>query len=117
MMTLKPSARALVAKSTRRSGVRWAETIRASYSTSSASSVSAARRMVGQSVWLPMTMATSGFVNIEPYVPQAPQSAHLAQISPQNKAAEGSGDDVGQQNILQLHDAILERQLSFFQPL
>jgi hypothetical protein len=43
--------------------------------------------MVGQSDWLPMTMATGGFVSIEPLVPQAPQSAHLAQIWPQNKAA------------------------------
>ena len=58
MMTLKPSAFAPLAKATSRSGVRWAETIRASWPTPSASSVSAARRITAQSDWLPMMIAT-----------------------------------------------------------
>src|SRR6185437_6978932 len=57
MMTLNPAALAPLAKATMRSGVRWAETMRASYSTSSSSSVSAARRIVAQSDWEPMMMA------------------------------------------------------------
>src|SRR5882724_931152 len=43
-----------------RLGVRWAETMRASCGTPSASSVSAAWRKVAQSDWLPMMMPTSG---------------------------------------------------------
>ena len=58
--TLKPAAFAPLAKATSRSGVRWAETMRASWGTPSASSVSAAWRMVAQSDWLPMMMATGG---------------------------------------------------------
>src|SRR5690606_12805194 len=58
MITLKPSSAAPWAKAKSRSGVRWAETIRASYATSSWSSAAAAQRMVGQSDWLPMTIAT-----------------------------------------------------------
>ncbi len=56
--TLKPSALAPLAKATSRSGVRWAETIRASWPTPSASSVAAAWRIVAQSDWLPMITAT-----------------------------------------------------------
>src|SRR5690606_38330282 len=55
---LNPSPAAPLAKLASRSGVRWAETIRASYATSSLSSASAAHFIVGQSDWLPMTMAT-----------------------------------------------------------
>src|SRR5688572_621745 len=58
-MTLKPSPAAPLANATIRSGVRCAETIRASQATPSLSSTSAAARMVGQSDWLPITMATS----------------------------------------------------------
>ena len=58
MTTLWPEARAPLAKATSRSGVRWAETIRAMKGTPSAASVSAACRMVAQSDWLPMMMAT-----------------------------------------------------------
>ena len=58
MMTLNPEVFAPLAKATSRSGVRWAETISASYPTSRASSVSAARRITVQSDWLPMMMAT-----------------------------------------------------------
>ena len=43
-----------------RLGVRWAETMRASNGTPSASSVSAAWRMVAQSDWLPMIRPTAG---------------------------------------------------------
>ena len=43
---------------TSRSGVRWAETMSASWPTPSASRVAAACRMVAQSDWLPMMMAT-----------------------------------------------------------
>ncbi len=58
MMTGSPSACAPLAKATSRSGVRWADTMRASRPTPSASSVSAACRIVAQSDWLPMMMAT-----------------------------------------------------------
>src|SRR5208337_911214 len=57
-ITLNPSAFALLAKATSRSGVRCAETIRVSKATPSASSVSAARRITVQSDWLPMMTAT-----------------------------------------------------------
>src|SRR5205085_10021640 len=62
MMTLKPAALAPLAKAYSRSGVRWAETIRLSLATPSASSVSAAKRMVSQSDWLPMMMATGAVI-------------------------------------------------------
>src|SRR5690606_11502291 len=58
MITLNPASAAPRPNSNIRSGVRWAETIRASYSTPSSSSTLAAHCMVGQSDWLPMTMAT-----------------------------------------------------------
>ena len=64
MITLKPSALAPLAKATRRSGVRWAETMRSSCGIFSASRVSAACCMVAQSDWLPMTMATDGLAGI-----------------------------------------------------
>jgi len=48
--------------------------------------------MVGQSDWLPMTMATGGFVSM-----RAPLG--------------GSGDDVWQQDVLELHDPVLQREL------
>ena len=69
MITLNPAAFAPLAKATSRSGVRCAETMRASYSTPSSSSVSAARRIVGQSDWLPMMMATgaAGRVKAAPW--------------------------------------------------
>jgi phage-related tail fiber protein len=60
MITLKPSSAACLAKATSRSGVRWAETMRMSVGTSSFSSTSAARLIVAQSDWLPMTIATGG---------------------------------------------------------
>src|SRR4051794_27982565 len=59
MMTLKPAALAPLAKANSRSGVRWAETMRFSQSIPSTASVSAAWRMVSQSDWLPMMMATA----------------------------------------------------------
>src|SRR4051794_39330758 len=62
MMTLKPAALAPFAKATIRSGVRCAETIRCSLLTPSAVSVSAANRMVSQSDWLPMMMATAAVI-------------------------------------------------------
>ena len=65
MMTLNPAARAPLAKATMRSGVRCAETMRASYSTSSSSSVSAAWRMVAQSDWLPMMIATGAAARVK----------------------------------------------------
>ena len=43
-----------------RLGVRWAEMMRASKGTPSASRVSAAWRMVAQSDWLPMIRPTAG---------------------------------------------------------
>ncbi len=60
MITRKPSVLAPFAKLTRRSGVRWAETMRSSWATPSASSVSAACFIVAQSDWLPMMMAMGG---------------------------------------------------------
>jgi hypothetical protein len=49
-------------------------------------------------------------------VPQlAPQSPELAENPALLKA--GSGDDVRQKNILELHDAILERQLALLKAL
>src|SRR5690606_18743450 len=63
MITLNPSSAAPLAKVARRSGVRCAETIRASCATPSLSSASAARRMVGQSDWLPMTIATGAVIS------------------------------------------------------
>src|SRR5690606_10326664 len=71
MMTLYPAARAPRANSYSRSGVRWAETIRASWEMPRASSVSAAWIMVDQSDWLPMMMATS----TEP-IPGSPSGNH-----------------------------------------
>src|SRR3982074_129437 len=62
MMTLKPAALAPLAKATSRSGVRCADTIRFSLLTPSAASVSAAWRMVSQSDWLPMMMATAAVI-------------------------------------------------------
>src|ERR1700680_2111223 len=58
MITLMPAALAPLAKEKSRSGVRCAETIRVSYGTPKASSVSAACFMVCQSDWLPMIIAT-----------------------------------------------------------
>src|SRR3954451_1086201 len=55
---LKPAAFAALAKANSRSGVRWAETICFSLATPSVFSVSAACRMVSQSDWLPMIIAT-----------------------------------------------------------
>jgi hypothetical protein len=53
-------SRAVRAKVKSRSGVRWAETIRAACGMPRSSSTVAASRKVGQSDWLPMTMATGG---------------------------------------------------------
>src|SRR6478609_4863424 len=58
MMILKPAALAPLAKANSRSGVRCAETMRLSQSIPRAPSVSAAWRMVSQSDWLPIMMAT-----------------------------------------------------------
>src|SRR5205807_5622815 len=65
MMILKPCALAALVKAWCRSGVRWAEMIFASYPMPSASRVSAACFMVGQSDWLPMMIATA-FPTIDP---------------------------------------------------
>ena len=48
-----------------RSGVRWAETMRVSWATPSASSISAAACMVAQSDWLPMMMPTEWMLCFE----------------------------------------------------
>src|SRR5271163_257070 len=58
MITSNPAAFAPLANATNLSGVRCAETMRASWPTPSSCSVSAARRIVGQSDRLPMMMAT-----------------------------------------------------------
>src|SRR6202051_292417 len=58
MMILNPAALAPLAKANSRSGVRCAETMCFSLVTPSALRVSAAWRMVSQSDWLPMMMAT-----------------------------------------------------------
>src|SRR5262250_1392317 len=63
MITLNPAPLAPLAKAYKRSGVRCAETIFASYPSASASSVSAACLMVAQSDWLPMMIAI-GFATI-----------------------------------------------------
>src|SRR6266446_1822881 len=65
IMILNPCALADLVKAWCRSGVRCAEMIFASYPMPSASSVSAACFMVGQSDWLPMMIAT-GFPAIYP---------------------------------------------------
>ncbi len=66
-ITLKPASRADFAKAYRRSGVRCAETMRASKATPSSSRTAAAALMTGQSDWLPMMIATGGdsFVMID----------------------------------------------------
>src|ERR1700761_1079627 len=64
MTTLKPAAFAPLANAYNRSGVRWAETMRFSQATPSAPSVSAAWRMVSQSDWLPMMMATGAGISL-----------------------------------------------------
>src|ERR1700730_16293929 len=58
IMILKPAALAPLAKANNRSGVRCAETMCFSLATPRAASVSAAWRMVSQSDWLPMMIAT-----------------------------------------------------------
>src|SRR5262247_1239275 len=63
MITLWPAALAPLAKAYRRSGVRWADTMRASWPTPSADNIAAAWRSVAQSDWLPMMIAT-GFAPI-----------------------------------------------------
>src|SRR4051812_18924456 len=65
--------------------------IRASYSISSASSVSAAFFMVSQSDWLPMIMATGGLSVIVTIVP--------------------SGDDIRYDLVFQLGELVLDDQL------
>src|SRR3979411_2984262 len=58
IMILKPAVLAPLAKANNRSGVRCAETMCFSLATPRAVRVSAAWRMVSQSDWLPMMMAT-----------------------------------------------------------
>src|SRR5690606_13754449 len=60
MITWRPRARAVVAYSKRRLGVRCAETIRTSWAIASSSSTAAAWRSVDQSDWLPMIRPTRG---------------------------------------------------------
>ena len=60
--TLSPRSRAVAAYSNSRSGVRWADTTRCSWGTSSCSSVSTAWRIVSQSDRDPMITPTSGAV-------------------------------------------------------
>jgi hypothetical protein len=64
MMIWNPSALAPLANAYNRSGVRCAETMRASLAMSSAVRVAAAWRMVSQSDWLPMMMATGTVIPI-----------------------------------------------------
>src|SRR5688572_17155574 len=64
MITSMPRDSADLAKSNRRSGVRWAETIFVSYDTLNSSSVSAATFIVDQSVLLPMMIETIGSLPI-----------------------------------------------------
>ena len=60
MMTATPRPAAASAYSTRRLGVRWAETIFASCGTANSTSTSWARIITSQSDWLPMMMLTIG---------------------------------------------------------
>src|SRR6266404_2498086 len=82
-----------------RLGVRWAEMMRASKGTPSASRVSAAWRMVVQSDWLPMIRPTSG--------------RRLAE----DLAMRLSGDDIGNQLAFQLEDLVLQPELALLQAL
>ncbi len=64
-----------------------------------------------------MTIATAGLVSTADSPIGLKQSAALAQLPPYIKAAKASGDDIGQQDILKLHDTIFERELTLLQPL
>ena len=75
--------------------------------TPSASSVSAAWRMVAQSDWLPMMMPTSGLTDASPGLADHGAAARLGDV--------GSGDDVGR--LSRLGDLVLEQQLALLQPL
>src|SRR5258708_23566554 len=90
-----------------RLGVLWAETMRDSNGTPSASRISAAWRMVAQSDWLPMIRPTAGLA---------------AGLGGGRRLAEDlamlcSGDDIGNQLAFQLQDLVLEPELAFLQPL
>src|ERR1700726_2093123 len=63
-MILNRAALAPLAKANNRSGVRCAEMMCFSQATPSAPSVSAAWRMVSQSDWLPMMMATGAGISL-----------------------------------------------------
>src|SRR5215475_3871138 len=80
-------------------GVRWAETMRASNGTPSASRISAAWRMVVQSDWLPMIRPTSG----------RRLAVDLAMLF--------SGDDIGNQLAFQLEDLVFQPELALLQAL
>src|ERR1700687_2687069 len=64
MMILKPAALAPLAKANIRSGVRCAETMCFSQAIPSTPRVSAVWRMVSQSDWLPMMMATGAGIRL-----------------------------------------------------
>src|SRR6266508_1413635 len=85
-----------------RLGVRWAETMRVSNGTPSASRISAAWRMVVQSDWLPMIRPTAGL-----------RAVRLAV----DLAILVSGDDIGNQLAFQLEDLVLEAKLALLQAL
>src|SRR5450631_289188 len=61
---LKPAALAPLAKANSRSGVRWAEMMCFSLAIPRVFKVSAACRMVSQSDWLPMMMATGAGIRL-----------------------------------------------------
>src|ERR1044071_5338247 len=85
-----------------RLGVRWAEMMRASKGTPSASRVSAACRMVAQSDWLPMIKPTAG-------LGAGRRVLFLAMLF--------SGDDIGNQLAFQPEDLVLQPELALLQPL
>src|ERR1044072_4450518 len=85
-----------------RLGVRWAEVMRASNGTPSASRASAAGRLVAQSDWLPMIRPTAAL-----------RAVRLAV----DLAILVSGDDIGNQLAFQPEDLVLEAKLALLQAL
>src|SRR5690606_15439991 len=89
-----------------------------SYSILRVSRVSAAWRSVGQSDWLPMTMATGGESSMGPVPVRLPMSACIGKGERvQARHPPGSGDDVGQQQVLDFDDPVLQAELALLQPL
>ena len=99
--------------------MRCAETIRASWAMPSASSVSAAWRMVAQSDWLPMMMATSARLSGHGLRLSGCDKRAISGIRPAPQAMRrlrdpASGDDVGNDPVFEVLQPVLERSFFFF---